>query len=109
MTGCVEKKTIVVNGTSLYYERQGTGPTVFFIAGSSGDAGNFTRAADLLADEYTVVTYDRRGNSRSQRPVGWTSTSVGEQADDAAALIKALELAPTVVFGASVGGLMPST
>lgn len=53
-----------------------------------------------------TVTYDRRGNSRSPRPAGWTATSVGEQADDAAALIKLLDLAPTVVFGASAGGLI---
>ena len=96
----------VVNGTTLYYEMQGTGIAVVLIAGSTGDAGNFTRAADLLADEFTVVTYDRRGNSRSPRPAGWTTTSVAEQADDAAALIDALGLAPAVVFGASAGGLI---
>jgi pimeloyl-ACP methyl ester carboxylesterase len=101
-----EAKSVAVNGVSLYYERQGTGPAVFFIAGSTGDAGNFSRAAALLADEFTVVTYDRRGNSRSPRPAGWTTTSVTEQADDAAALINALGLAPTVIFGASVGGLI---
>jgi len=106
MTQHAEAKSVVVNGASLYYERQGTGPTLFFIAGSTGDAGNFSRAAALLSDEFTVVTYDRRGNSRSPRPSGWTTTSVGEQADDAASLIKALDLAPTVVFGASVGGLI---
>jgi pimeloyl-ACP methyl ester carboxylesterase len=77
---------------------------VLFVAGSTGDAGNFTRAAALLADEFTVVTYDRRGNSRSPRPLGWTTTSVAEQADDAAALIRALDLSPAVVFGASAGG-----
>jgi pimeloyl-ACP methyl ester carboxylesterase len=93
-----------VNGTFLYYEKQGTGPALLFIAGSTGDAGNFTRAADLLADEFTVVTYDRRGNSRSPRPPGWRTTSVAEQADDAAALIRALDLAPAAIFGASAGG-----
>ena len=106
MTRGVETNSVVANGASLYYERQGTGPAVFFIAGSTGDAGNFSRAAPLLADEFTVVTYDRRGNSRSPRPASWTTTSVGEQADDAAALIKVLNLAPTIVFGASVGGLI---
>ena len=93
-----------VNGARLYYERQGVGQSLLFIAGSTGDAGNFTRAADLLANEFTVVTYDRRGNSRSDRPVGWTKTSVSEQADDAAGLIQTLGLEPTVVFGASAGG-----
>jgi pimeloyl-ACP methyl ester carboxylesterase len=96
----------VVNGAKLYYEKQGTGTAVLLIAGSTGDAGNFTRAADLLADEFTVVTYDRRGNSRSPRPSGWTTTSVAEQADDAAGLIHSLGLSPAVVFGASAGGLI---
>ena len=100
------KDFAVVNGAELYYEKQGTGPAVLLIAGSTGDAGNFTRAADLLADEFTVVTYDRRGNSRSPRPSGWTTTSVAEQADDAAGLIQSLGLSPAVVFGASAGGLI---
>jgi len=106
MTQHLEAKSVVANNTNLYYERQGTGPAVFFIAGSTGDAGNFSRAASLLADDFTVVTYDRRGNSRSPPPSGWTTTSVGEQSDDAAALIKLLNLAPAIVFGASVGGLI---
>ena len=106
MTRGGETNSITANGATLYYERQGAGPAMLFIAGSTGDAGNFSRAAALLAGEFTVVTYDRRGNSRSPRPAGWTTTSVGEQADDAAALIDALGLAPVVVFGASAGGLI---
>jgi len=107
MTGVANAKVtdfIVSNGARLYYEKQGTGQSLLFIAGSTGDAGNFTRTAALLADEFTVVTYDRRGNSRSERPKGWTTTSVAEQADDAAGIIQALGLAPAVVFGASAGG-----
>lgn len=104
MTGNKVTDFVVANGARLYYERQGNGQPLLFISGTTGDAGNFTRTADLLADEFTVVTYDRRGNSRSERPPGWTTTSVAEQADDAAALIERLGLAPTVVFGASAGG-----
>jgi len=92
------------NAASLYYERRGSGPAVLLIAGSTGDAGNFARTADLLADEFTTVVYDRRGNSRSPRPAGWTTTSVAEQADDAAALIELLGLPPAAVFGASAAG-----
>jgi pimeloyl-ACP methyl ester carboxylesterase len=95
---------VVSNGARLYYEKQGAGQSLVFIAGSTGDAGNFTRVAALLADECTVVTYDRRGNSRSERPSGWTRTSVTEQADDVAGVIQALGLEPAVVFGASAGG-----
>jgi pimeloyl-ACP methyl ester carboxylesterase len=97
---------VEANGTKLYYERVGSGPPALLIAGSTGDAGNFTRAAELLADEFTVVTYDRRGNSRSPRPQGWRSTSVAEQADDAAGLIRALGLDPVSLFAASAGGLI---
>jgi pimeloyl-ACP methyl ester carboxylesterase len=95
-----------ISGAKLYFEKQGTGPSLFFIAGSTGDAGNFTRSADLLSDEFTVVTYDRRGNSRSPRPDDWTTTSITEQADDAAGLIQELELSPTAVFGGSAGGVI---
>ena len=104
MTGQKVTGFVVANGARLYYEKQGQGQPILFIAGSTGDAGNFTRSADLLADEFTVVAYDRRGNSRSERPEGWVKTSISEQADDAAALIRVLRLEPSVVFGASAGG-----
>ncbi|MGH3934134.1 MAG: alpha/beta fold hydrolase, partial [Pseudonocardiaceae bacterium] len=81
----------------------GDGPGLLLTSGATGDAGHWTGVADTLADEYTVITYDRRGNSRSPRPPGWTSTTVDEQADDAAALLWFLELSPAIVFGTSAG------
>lgn len=98
-TGLVE-----TNGTKLYHEIRGDGPPAVFIAGGAGDAGFFEHAAELLADDFTVVTYDRRGDSRSPRPPGWTSTSMPEQADDCASLIDALGLERPAVFGNSMGG-----
>jgi pimeloyl-ACP methyl ester carboxylesterase len=95
---------VVVNGTTLYYEMHGMGPSVLCIAGTTGDAGHFAQVAARLADEFTVVTYDRRGNSRSPRPEGWTQTSVPEQAEDAAALMHALHLTPIAVFATDAGG-----
>jgi pimeloyl-ACP methyl ester carboxylesterase len=97
---------IRANGADLYYELRGDGPPVLFIQGATGDGGTFEQVAERLADEFTVVTYHRRGNSRSPRPPGWESTSVHEQADDAAALIQALELAPAAVFGTSAGAVI---
>jgi pimeloyl-ACP methyl ester carboxylesterase len=97
--------SVAVNGTDIYYALRGTGPSVLFIAGAGGDAGNFDRVAGLLADEFTVLSYDRRGNSRSPRPAGWQTTSVAEQADDAAALLTALGLAPAAVYGNSYGAI----
>src|SRR4028118_575247 len=88
-----EKETIVMNtgsrgelleanGARIYHEVRGSGPSVLFIAGATGDGGHFERVAELLSDEFTVVTYDRRANSRSLRPDGWESTSAQQQSDD---------------------------
>jgi pimeloyl-ACP methyl ester carboxylesterase len=57
------KDFAVANGTTLSYEKEGAGTAVLFVAGSTGDASNFTRAAELLADEFSVATYDRRGRA----------------------------------------------
>ncbi len=96
--------TVTVNGTKLHHEIRGTGPPVLLIMGATGDGGHFDALADLLADEFTVVTYDRRGNGRSPVPAGWQTTSPEEQADDAAALLDALGVRPAAIFGTSSGG-----
>src|SRR5690349_2033701 len=93
-----------VDGAELYYEVRGTGPRVLFIQGATGDGGWFDRITDLLAGEFTIVTYDRRGNSRSPAPARWTQTSIEEQAENAAGLLDALGLGGVVVFGTSGGG-----
>jgi pimeloyl-ACP methyl ester carboxylesterase len=98
------RRSVEANGTDLYFEVRGAGSPVLFIPGATGDAGHFAHVADVLADDFTVITYDRRGNSRSPRPKGWTRTTIAEQADDAAALLSALRLDSTVVFGTSGGG-----
>lgn len=54
-----------VPGARLYYETRGTGPLLLLIPGANGDANLFPPLADLLAAEFTVVTYDRRGYTRS--------------------------------------------
>ena len=98
---------INVNGAELHYEVRGDGPPLLLIMGASGYGGLFAGLAERLADEFTVVTYDRRGNGRSPRPDGWseTSTSPAEQADDAAELLRALGLDPAAIFGTSSGGV----
>jgi pimeloyl-ACP methyl ester carboxylesterase len=96
--------TVIVNGTELYYEIRGAGPPVLLIMGATGDGGHFDAFADQLADEFMVVSYDRRGNGRSPAPDNWRTTSPEEQADDAAALLNALGTGPAAVFGTSSGG-----
>ena len=93
------------NGAQLYYELRGDGPPLLLIMGATGYGGVFARFAELLADEFTLLTYDRRGNARSPPPRGWDATSPKEQADDAAALLETLGLAPAAIFGTSSAGI----
>jgi pimeloyl-ACP methyl ester carboxylesterase len=96
---------LTVNAAELHYEVQGDGPPILMVMGATGVGAHFARQAGLLADEFTVVTYDRRGNGASPRPEGWTETSTEEQADDAAGLLRALDLSPAAVFGTSSGAV----
>lgn len=99
-------RLLEVNGARIYHEMRGGGPSVLFIAGATGDGGHFQRVAERLSDEFTIVTYDRRANSRSPRPDGWQSTSTEEQSEDAARLIEALSIAPAAIFGNSSGAII---
>jgi len=103
-TSLVDVHQVQANGTVLHTETRGHGPAVLLIAGAGGDAAELAGVAATLADQFTVTTYDRRGNSRSPRPTGWTQTSLAEQADDAAALLATLGQRPAVVVGTSAGG-----
>ena len=65
--------TATVGTVELYYELRGAGTPVLLIPGVPGDAGQFTTvASELAGGDCRVLTYDRRGNSRSTRPNGWS-------------------------------------
>jgi pimeloyl-ACP methyl ester carboxylesterase len=95
-----------VAGARLYYEVRGSGPALLLIPGSNGDAGFYSGLADLLADRYTVISYDRRGFSRSlvqQDPLaGWAETHT----EDAHRLLEAVAGGPAHVFGSSAGAVI---
>lgn len=95
--------TLEVPGARLYYEVRGTGPLLLMIPGGALDAGVFAALAEYLADRYTVVTYDPRGNSRSVLDGEPEDQRVDVHADDAARLIEALGGGATYVFGNSGG------
>jgi acetyltransferase/esterase len=96
-----------VPGARLYYETRGSGPLLVMVPGANGEAGAFKRVAEHLAAHYTVVTYDRRGFSRSQLdgPQDY-DRRLATDADDARRLIQHLSDEPATVFGASSGGIV---
>jgi pimeloyl-ACP methyl ester carboxylesterase len=99
----LQRGRVKANGAELSYETRGEGPPLLLVAGGLADAGQFTALGDALAGQRRVITYDRRGNSRSLAPAGWTTTTVDEQADDAAALLEALAVPAASVYGHSLG------
>lgn len=99
------KEKVITEGAEIYCERRGNGPLLLLITGGMGDAGFYSSAADILANEFTVLNYDRRCNSRStgDRSIDMT---VAQQARDAAAIIKAMGHDKAIIFGSSGGGII---
>jgi len=99
----MKTETLQVPGASLYYEVRGSGPVLLMIPGGPMDADGFKDIADRLADDYTVVTYDCRGNSRSPMQGSWDDLTVGLFADDAHRLLDAVGTDQADVLGSSGG------
>ena len=98
---------IDVNGTTLRYEDEGPraahavvmSPSMFF------DVRMFEAQAAALSDRFRVVRYDHRGQGESARDAR-ERLDMDTLADDAAALIEALDLAPCTFVGNSMGGFV---
>jgi pimeloyl-ACP methyl ester carboxylesterase len=102
----VKSQTLKVPGAQIYYEvyeSGGSGPILLMIPGGPADAGAFTALARSLADRYTCVPYDPRGNSRSVLDGPVTDLHLDLFGDDAAQLLVALGGEPAYVLGSSGG------
>lgn len=96
-----------VPGAQLAYETRGSGPLLLLIPGATGMAASFTMVAEQLAAHYTVLTYDRRGFSRSHLDGPQDKAHRLEtDADDVRRLIEHLGDEPATVFGSSSGAIV---
>ncbi|SES19027.1 alpha/beta fold hydrolase [Actinokineospora terrae] len=96
---------IEVPGATLHYQVSGAGPTLLLIPGGGGDADTVSGLATRLADRFAVISYDRRGLSRSALADPDEHPSISTHADDAARVIAAVG-APAAVFGSSLGAII---
>lgn len=96
---------VTVEGDDLYYEVRGRGEALLMIAPGGGDGWQYARVAELLADRYRVITFDRRGNVRStlNAPQNFT---IRQQSLDALAVLHAVGETSAVVFGNSSGAVI---
>lgn len=101
----MEKKKfqISANGVEFYCETRGNGPLVVLVPDGSNDCGPYDNLAKELADEFTTLTFDMRGGTRSvdKYPQKVTPSMLG---DDVAALIRALGRGKASIYGCSSGG-----
>ena len=93
---------INVNGVDLFFETTGSGELIVLTHGSWTNSSSWTAVVAALAEQFQVVTWDRRGHTRSQ--TGRGPGSISEDAADLAALIEHLSESPVHVVGNSYGG-----
>ncbi|WKY47679.1 alpha/beta hydrolase [Eubacteriaceae bacterium ES3] len=87
-------------GDELFYKVRGQGLPILFIAPGGGDGDNYLPVADILAEDYKVITYDRRANARSSRHSP-DQFSIAQQSRDAIAVLNAVGEKTAFVVGNS--------
>jgi len=89
-----------VNGTRLYYEVGGAGPTLVLIHGFGLDSGMWGDQFLHFARSYQVMRYDMRGFGQSMMP----DNRPYAHSDDLRALLTYLGMEQPTIIGLSMGG-----
>ena len=100
------EQTTSADGTTIAYERYGTGPVVALVGGAFCDRGALRDPAQSLAEHgFTGVTYDRRGRGDSGDTQPY---AVQREVEDLTAVIEANRESgsPAYAFGVSSGGAL---
>ena len=90
------------DGTTIAFDRSGSGPAVILIGGAMSERGTSASVASLLAPHFTVFRYDRRGRGDSGNTLPY---AVDREIEDLAALI-AEAGGSAFVMGGSSGGIL---
>src|SRR5215468_3447127 len=95
-----------VDGATLFYRVRGSGPMLLILPGGDGDADTADALRHELIARYMVITYDRRGMSRSKIDASGQSLTLATHSDDAHRLLAAVTDESVFVFGSSIGALI---
>jgi len=94
-------------GVALHYAASGEGPAVLAVHAMGADGAAWAEPLEqLVAGGLRAIAYDRRGYGSSGAPQPYAATTVQEQAQDAAALLDALDAAPALLLGDGFGALI---
>jgi 3-oxoadipate enol-lactonase len=93
----------VINGIRMRYDVTGQGDPLLLVNGLSAPSVGWALQVKAFAPHFRVVTLDNRGVGETDLPPEPVYT-IGQMADDAAALLRHLKIARAHVLGASMGG-----
>jgi pimeloyl-ACP methyl ester carboxylesterase len=93
----------IINGIRMHYDMVGNGDAVLLISGLSMPGAAWAPQVKALAPHFRVLTYDNRGVGETDLPPEPVYT-MGQMADDAAALLRQFKIARAHVVGISMGG-----
>jgi pimeloyl-ACP methyl ester carboxylesterase len=90
------------DGTRIAYDKLGKGPALILVYGALATRSGNVELAQLLADHFTVYSYDRRGRGDSADTKPY---SVKREIEDMAALIDTAG-GPVYIYGKSSGACL---
>ena len=94
------------NGLVIHYLDQGRrdGPALVFINSLGCDFRIWTEVAEILAPDFRIVLYDKRGHGLSES--GPDKNDMADYARDLAALLDSLGVSQATIVGLSIGGMI---
>ena len=95
---------VEANGLEIYVDQVGLGADVLLIGGLGDTVESWQFQLDGLADQYRLTAFDNRGAGRTAMPEG--PVSVEEMADDAAGVLRALDIPSAHIAGFSGGSVI---
>jgi 3-oxoadipate enol-lactonase len=97
---------VKANGLVVHYVDQGrrAGRPLVFINALGCDFRIWTEVAAILAPEFRIVTYDKRGHGLSES--GPDNSEMADYAGDLAALLEILGVGRATIVGLSIGGVI---
>ena len=94
-----------INQAKIHYQEAGQGPeTIVFSHGLLMNCTMYRAQVEVLSKRYRCISYDHRGQGRSEVTKG--GYDMDSLADDAAALIRALDCGACHFVGLSMGGFV---
>jgi pimeloyl-ACP methyl ester carboxylesterase len=96
-------KIAAVNGITMHYQEHGQGEPLLLLHGFGGCGADWAPFAEVLAQDYRVISVDLRGHGWSTNPAN--AFTMRQSGEDIAALLDKLGIEKTRAIGISAGGM----